>query len=364
MRAGGKTARAAPPRPGKRTAWGVALVLTLGLAAYLGWQSQIPQPPTGSPAPPRSGGEETRPLFLPKEPPQDTRAATGQAERPPPAEAPAPATVDTEAAAATTQPPVPPTAITPSPRADSVLPAETAPADIQAADPAAAAQSPLAAGRDTAPPAPDRSALPGNLEAPGLAEAPPPATPHSPETSVENPPPSTPGARAGVTESPRGAATATSLAGASTPPVAPTEAQKPTQSAAPSTQAPAAATPDGATPAARPDASGSEPSPATTPHREDWLLQQPSDHFTLQLLGSRQQASILRYIRANGLDPARSAYYRGVFQGGDWYVLVYGAYPDRAAALAARAQLPARVQREKPWPRSLADVHQAIRGAP
>jgi DamX protein len=108
-----------------------------------------------------------------------------------------------------------------------------------------------------------------------------------------------------------------------------------------------------------------QPEPAVTggPHREDWLLQQPPARYSLQLLGSRQQSSIRAYIKQNRLDPERCAYYKGKFQGGDWYVLMYGVYPDRQSALAARTALPARVQKEKPWPRNLTSVHNAIRAA-
>ncbi len=97
------------------------------------------------------------------------------------------------------------------------------------------------------------------------------------------------------------------------------------------------------------------------PHREAWLLQQPPGNYSLQLLGARSQQSIIDYVRQNKLSPEQTAYYRGNYKGGEWYVLVYGVYPSRQAALDARADLPARVRKEKPWPRTLASVHTAIR---
>jgi len=96
------------------------------------------------------------------------------------------------------------------------------------------------------------------------------------------------------------------------------------------------------------------------PHREDWLLQQQPGDFTLQLLGSRDPASIATYIRRNTLDPAKTAYYRGRYRDADWYVLLYGIYPDKASALAARSTLPDRVQKDKPWSRSLKSVQNSI----
>lgn len=102
---------------------------------------------------------------------------------------------------------------------------------------------------------------------------------------------------------------------------------------------------------------------ATLPHREDWLMQQPPGAFTLQLLGSRDPASISVFIRNNNLNPAESAFYKGRYREADWYVLLYGLYPDKAAALAARGSLPDRVQKAKPWPRNLKSVQDSINAA-
>ena len=105
-------------------------------------------------------------------------------------------------------------------------------------------------------------------------------------------------------------------------------------------------------------------STAGLPHRENWLLQQAPGAFTLQLLGSRNPASINAYIRHNKLDPAKTAYYRGRYRNADWYVLLYGVYPDKASAFAARKALPGRVQKDKPWPRSIRSVQANIRNTP
>ena len=113
------------------------------------------------------------------------------------------------------------------------------------------------------------------------------------------------------------------------------------------------------------------PAPATKststpdlPHRENWLLQQQPGAFTLQLLGSRDPASMNAYIRRNKLDPAKTAYYRGRYRDADWYVLLYGVYPDKASALATRKALPGQVQKDKPWPRSFKSVQGSIHKSP
>ncbi len=99
----------------------------------------------------------------------------------------------------------------------------------------------------------------------------------------------------------------------------------------------------------------------TSPHRENWLLQQPPKSYSLQLLGSRSEKSVTRFIRDNQLDLSQTAYYRGNFKDSEWFVLLYGLYPSRDAALEARERLPAALRKGKPWPRSLESVHSAIR---
>jgi DamX protein len=98
-------------------------------------------------------------------------------------------------------------------------------------------------------------------------------------------------------------------------------------------------------------------------HREDWLLQQAPGDYSLQVLGSRHQQSIIDYIEHHHLPAGETAYYRGRYKDADWYVLMFGVFPSRQDALDARARLPARVRKENPWPRSMESVHAAIRAA-
>lgn len=100
---------------------------------------------------------------------------------------------------------------------------------------------------------------------------------------------------------------------------------------------------------------------ATLPHREEWLLEQPEASFSLQLLGSRSEKSVTDFIQRHRLDKSQAAYYKGNYKGSAWYVLMYGVYPSKQAALAARDRLPAKVRKNKPWPRSLLSVQTAIR---
>ncbi len=89
---------------------------------------------------------------------------------------------------------------------------------------------------------------------------------------------------------------------------------------------------------------------------EDWLQARPADHFTLQLLGVRSLESLKKFLVANKI-PAPVAYFQTEFKGGDWFVLLQGDYASKDAARAGIKSLPAKLQRDKPWPRSFASVH-------
>lgn len=96
------------------------------------------------------------------------------------------------------------------------------------------------------------------------------------------------------------------------------------------------------------------------PHRDKWLQEQPASLYSLQLLGSLQEKPIQDFIKKHQLDLQQVAYYHGDYKGSDWYVLMYGLYPSKQAAIDARSTLPAAVRKGKPWPRSLKSVHEAI----
>jgi DamX protein len=136
-----------------------------------------------------------------------------------------------------------------------------------------------------------------------------------------------------------------------------------TPASAPNSQKKAQAAELAADVVAKPAASADGAAGRALPHREAWLLEQPDTSFSLQLLGSRNEQSIAGYIRQNQLDEQQAAYYRGLYQGGAWYVLMYGVYPNKEAAVAGRDALPAQVRKAKPWPRQLKSVHESIREA-
>ncbi len=101
---------------------------------------------------------------------------------------------------------------------------------------------------------------------------------------------------------------------------------------------------------------------SAAPKREAWLLRQDPSHYMLQLLGVRNEAAVLAYVRRQNLK-GDMAYFHTFYKGGDWYPLLYGVYPSRQAAMAAIEHLPAHIRSSRPWPRSIAAVQADIRAA-
>lgn len=114
------------------------------------------------------------------------------------------------------------------------------------------------------------------------------------------------------------------------------------------------------------EAESSKPQPETVPanglRNADWLLAQPAQDYTLQLIGSTQEGVIRDFAHRHAIE-AQAAYFRGLRKGQPWYSLVYGIYPSKEAALTARSELPPLLQKQSPWVRSLASIHADIRKA-
>ena len=97
-------------------------------------------------------------------------------------------------------------------------------------------------------------------------------------------------------------------------------------------------------------------------NREAWLLTQPAEAFTLQLLGVSKKSSVNRFLRDYQFsEPV--AYFHTYRGGKDWYVLVYGVYADRAAAKAAIGSLPGPVREIGPWSRSFSSIQSDIQAS-
>jgi len=84
-----------------------------------------------------------------------------------------------------------------------------------------------------------------------------------------------------------------------------------------------------------------------------WIREQNKNNFTLQLLGTHQEATAKSYLKKFSLNE-EAAIFKVNHKGKNWYTLLYGNYPSKPAAQAAANKLPTGVS--KPWVRSFASV--------
>ncbi len=100
---------------------------------------------------------------------------------------------------------------------------------------------------------------------------------------------------------------------------------------------------------------------ATDMKGHEWLLAQPANSFVLQLIGAVEMETITRFLQEAQLDRSQLALYNTQKSARNWYVLVYGLYSERELARAAIATLSSKAQEEKPWPKAVAGIHEAIK---
>ena len=86
---------------------------------------------------------------------------------------------------------------------------------------------------------------------------------------------------------------------------------------------------------------------------QSWIKQQNKNHFTLQLLGTHQENTLPQYLEKYSLNND-AAIFKTQRNNKNWFTLIYGSYPSKAAANNAAKQLPKGVN--KPWVRSFASI--------
>jgi DamX protein len=91
----------------------------------------------------------------------------------------------------------------------------------------------------------------------------------------------------------------------------------------------------------------------------EWLLRQPATQYAIQLIALNDSGAFSGFVQRHNL-AKNSAYFKTLRNGRDWYVLLYGLYPNADQARRAIAQLPAPLRRNAPWIRSLGSVHQSV----
>ncbi|WP_028304486.1 AAA family ATPase [Oceanospirillum maris] len=103
------------------------------------------------------------------------------------------------------------------------------------------------------------------------------------------------------------------------------------------------------------------PAKPSSPYKqENELLALKSNLYTLQLLGSHIEANAIRFI--DGLSSKKDVhYFETIYQNKPWFVVIYGKFDNRDAAIASIPALAKPLKDRKPWARSMASVQSDIR---
>ena len=99
--------------------------------------------------------------------------------------------------------------------------------------------------------------------------------------------------------------------------------------------------------------------PIVTSYSREWLLKQPANGHVLQLFGVRERGAAQRFVTQHGI-AERSVLLSSTLNGKPWYLVTYGYFPSRTAALAAVATLPAPLRATHPWARSIGSLRGAL----
>ena len=90
---------------------------------------------------------------------------------------------------------------------------------------------------------------------------------------------------------------------------------------------------------------------------ERWILDQEPNHFTLQLLGTQNKASIKQFTKTTKITD-NVAVYQTLRNGKPWYAVIYGSYDTKEAALQNKKNL--ENKKIKPWLRRFDSVQAKI----
>ncbi|MGN8345414.1 AAA family ATPase [Pseudomonas sp. SMV71] len=144
---------------------------------------------------------------------------------------------------------------------------------------------------------------------------------------------------------------------APTPTPAPAPAAKPTPAptqVATAKPAPAPAAKPAPTPAPTTAAKPAAPAKAAG---GNWYAGQAPGNYVVQILGTSSEATAQNFVKEQG---GEYRYFKKVLNGKPLYVITYGSFANRDAAVSAIKALPAKVQAGKPWPRTVASVQQEL----
>jgi DamX protein len=91
-----------------------------------------------------------------------------------------------------------------------------------------------------------------------------------------------------------------------------------------------------------------------------WYSSQAPGSYVVQIFATSTESAAQSYVREQG---GEYRYFKKTLEGKPLFVVTYGSFSNRAAAVAAIKSLPAKVQAGKPWPRTVASVQQELTSA-
>lgn len=137
----------------------------------------------------------------------------------------------------------------------------------------------------------------------------------------------------------------------------PVTVQPTVQTPAPAVEAPRPVAPAPKPKAPEPVAKPAEVNPEPARPAANWYADQPKTHYVVQIVGTRTQSNAEGLVKQHGNG---FRYFVKQHQGKPLYVVTYGSFPTRQAALQAIGSLPASLREGKPWARSVASVQQEM----
>lgn len=102
------------------------------------------------------------------------------------------------------------------------------------------------------------------------------------------------------------------------------------------------------------------PAPAAASSAAGWYASQPSTNYLVQVLGTRTESNAKALVKQHG---SGYRYFVKQHEGKPLYVVTYGNFANRNAAVEAIKALPAALRAGKPWARSFASIQPEIAGA-
>lgn len=93
---------------------------------------------------------------------------------------------------------------------------------------------------------------------------------------------------------------------------------------------------------------------------EKWIMSQPDEHYTLQLIATDDEDALRRFIKKNNIQGSAVYYRTRNKNGSNWFTLVQGSFESFSQANSAIKQLSPPLKKMQPWIKPIAGIHKAL----